>query len=71
MSSPDKVGSNPTKPSLLNKKNNRRKYKNTALAPQHKFKGNTSNLEGYISVTPMRADLTAHDQLDVLGAALQ
>ena len=31
----------------------------------------TANLRGYISVTPMRADLTAHDQLDVLGAALQ
>jgi len=27
------------------------------------------NLEGYISVTPMRADLTAHDQLDPLRAA--
>ena len=26
------------------------------------------NLEGYISVTPMRADLTAHDMLDTLGA---
>lgn len=26
------------------------------------------NLEGYISVTPMRADLTAHDMLDQLGA---
>ena len=24
------------------------------------------NLEGYISVTPMRADLTAHDALDAL-----
>ena len=31
----------------------------------------TANLRGYISVTPMRADLTAHEQLDVLGAALQ
>jgi 5'-nucleotidase len=28
------------------------------------------NLEGYISVTPMRADLTAHDRLDALTAAL-
>jgi 5'-nucleotidase len=28
------------------------------------------NLEGYISVTPMRADLTAHDRLDALRAAL-
>ncbi|MCL6284743.1 5'/3'-nucleotidase SurE [Ruegeria sp. 2012CJ41-6] len=26
------------------------------------------NLDGYISVTPMRADLTAHDQLDALKA---
>ncbi|MEL6647021.1 MAG: 5'/3'-nucleotidase SurE [Pseudomonadota bacterium] len=30
----------------------------------------TVNLEGYISVTPMRADLTAHDALEVLKAAL-
>ncbi|MEM9247953.1 MAG: 5'/3'-nucleotidase SurE [Pseudomonadota bacterium] len=29
------------------------------------------NLEGYISVTPMRADLTAHDSLDALRAALE
>lgn len=28
------------------------------------------NVEGYISVTPMRADLTAHDHLDSLAAAL-
>ena len=28
------------------------------------------NLDGYISVTPMRADLTAHDALDHFGAAL-
>ena len=28
------------------------------------------NLEGHISVTPMRADLTAHDVLDDLGARL-
>ena len=28
------------------------------------------NLEGWISVTPMRADLTAHDQLDALTTAL-
>jgi len=27
-----------------------------------------ANLEGYISVTPMRADLTAHDALDALKA---
>ncbi|WP_147105952.1 5'/3'-nucleotidase SurE [Tateyamaria sp. syn59] len=26
------------------------------------------NLDGYISVTPMRADLTAHDMLDTLGS---
>ncbi|MEM6407300.1 MAG: 5'/3'-nucleotidase SurE [Pseudomonadota bacterium] len=30
----------------------------------------TVNLDGYISVTPMRCDLTAHDQLDALAAAL-
>lgn len=29
-----------------------------------------ANLEGYISVTPMRADLTAHDRLEGLQAAL-
>ncbi|WP_298494296.1 5'/3'-nucleotidase SurE [uncultured Maritimibacter sp.] len=29
-----------------------------------------ANLEGYISVTPMRADLTAHDALDALAGAL-
>jgi 5'-nucleotidase len=28
------------------------------------------NVEGYISVTPMRADLTAHDHIDGLAAAL-
>ncbi len=28
------------------------------------------NLDGYISVTPMRADLTAHDAIDALEAAL-
>jgi 5'-nucleotidase len=28
------------------------------------------NLEGYISITPLRADLTAHDLLDDLGARL-
>ena len=27
-----------------------------------------ANLEGYISVTPMRADLTAHDALEALKA---
>ena len=30
-----------------------------------------ANLEGYISVTPMRADLTAHDRLDELRSALE
>jgi 5'-nucleotidase len=30
-----------------------------------------ANLEGYISVTPMRADLTAHDRLDSLRAAIE
>ncbi|WP_416916550.1 MAG: 5'/3'-nucleotidase SurE [Roseicyclus sp.] len=30
-----------------------------------------ANLSGYISVTPMRADLTAHDRLDALRAALE
>jgi len=30
-----------------------------------------ANLEGYISVTPMRADLTAHDRLEALRAALE
>jgi 5'-nucleotidase len=31
----------------------------------------TVNLEGYISVTPMRADLTAHDRLADLRAAIE
>ncbi len=30
----------------------------------------TANVEGYISVTPLRADLTAHDRLSELAAAL-
>jgi 5'-nucleotidase len=30
-----------------------------------------ANLEGYISVTPMRVDLTAHDRLEALRAALE
>jgi 5'-nucleotidase len=30
----------------------------------------TANVEGYISVTPLRADLTAHDRLTELAAAL-
>lgn len=29
-----------------------------------------ANLDGYISVTPMRCDLTAHDKLEELGAKL-
>lgn len=31
----------------------------------------TANIDGYISVTPMRADLTAHDQLDTLRERLE
>jgi 5'-nucleotidase len=31
----------------------------------------TANLEGYISVTPMRCDLTAHDRLEGLRARLE
>ncbi|WP_371169740.1 5'/3'-nucleotidase SurE [Aliiroseovarius sp. 2305UL8-7] len=31
----------------------------------------TLNLQGYVSVTPMRADLTAHDHLDKLGALFE
>ena len=31
----------------------------------------TANVEGYISVTPLRADLTAHDRLSELAAALE
>ncbi len=31
----------------------------------------TANLDGYISVTPMRADLTAHDLLDTLDSQLK
>lgn len=30
-----------------------------------------ANIDGYISVTPMRADLTAHDRIDGLRAALE
>jgi 5'-nucleotidase len=30
-----------------------------------------ANLDGYVSITPMRADLTAHDRLDALRAALE
>ena len=31
----------------------------------------TANVAGYISVTPLRADLTAHDRLAELEAALR
>ena len=31
----------------------------------------TANVDGYVSVTPLRADLTAHDRLDSLRAALE
>ena len=30
----------------------------------------TANVEGYISVTPLRCDLTAHDRLADLAVAL-
>ncbi|MFD0978485.1 MULTISPECIES: 5'/3'-nucleotidase SurE [Tropicimonas] len=30
-----------------------------------------ANLDGYIAVTPMRADLTAHDRIEALKAALE
>ena len=30
-----------------------------------------ANLDGYISITPMRADLTAHDRIEALRAALE
>jgi len=30
-----------------------------------------ANLDGYISVTPLRADLTAHDRLDALRSAIE
>lgn len=42
--------------------------------PQHQPTGPgtdvTANLDGYIAVTPMRADLTAHDKLDELSERL-
>ena len=42
--------------------------------PQHLSTGPgtdvAANLEGYIAVTPLRADLTAHDALDALAARL-
>lgn len=42
--------------------------------PQHKPTGPgsdvTANLDGYISITPMRADLTAHETLDTLRSRL-
>jgi 5'-nucleotidase len=30
-----------------------------------------ANLDGFVSVTPLRADLTAHDTLDALRARLE
>lgn len=43
--------------------------------PQHVGSGSgtdaTANIEGYISVTPLRADLTAHDLLDELRDRLE
>jgi len=30
-----------------------------------------ANLEGYVSITPMRADLTAHDSIAALKDALE
>ncbi|MBM7067866.1 5'/3'-nucleotidase SurE [Actibacterium sp. 188UL27-1] len=41
---------------------------NVATAPDTDA---AANLAGYISVTPMRADLTAHDQLNALKVALE
>jgi 5'-nucleotidase len=29
------------------------------------------NLEGFVSITPMRADLTAHDRLEALRSRLE
>jgi 5'-nucleotidase len=31
----------------------------------------SDNLAGFISITPLRADLTAHDRLDELRTALE
>ena len=43
--------------------------------PQHHPTGPgtdvTANLDGYISVTPLRADLTAHDTIDTLKSRLE
>jgi 5'-nucleotidase len=43
--------------------------------PQHVPSGPgsdvTANIEGYISVTPLRADLTAHDLIDSLKERLE
>jgi 5'-nucleotidase len=41
-------------------------------APAHR-RGHrrAANLDGYVSVTPMRADLTAHDALDALRERLE
>jgi 5'-nucleotidase len=52
----------------LQERPNRRKYLwvtgGDQRAPSHPGTDVAVNLEGYISVTPMRADLTAHDMLD-------
>jgi 5'-nucleotidase len=51
-----------------------RKFLWVAGGPQHRPTAPGTdvavNLEGYISVTPMRADLTAHDRLDDLARRL-
>lgn len=43
--------------------------------PQHHPTGEgtdvTANLDGYVSITPMRADLTAHDWIDTLKERLE
>ncbi|NRA98490.1 MAG: 5'/3'-nucleotidase SurE [Rhodobacteraceae bacterium] len=43
--------------------------------PQHTRSGdgtdNDANLDGYVSITPLRADLTAHDALDTLRGRLE
>ena len=54
---------------------NGRKFLWVTGAPQNVPSGAgtdaTANLEGYISVTPMRADLTAHDRLAALKDAIE
>ena len=41
-----------------------------ATAAVREASDGTANIEGYISLTPMRADLTAHDRLAHLQDAL-